>query len=167
MIEFRLDPSYGDLLQIMSNLRPLDRIEAGAMSFHDTPEGWAGAIVAAGGLQWGVYLDNQPVVTIGAVPRWQNVWSAWCLGTADFPKVALSVSRHAKKVMLPAVIRLGMVRADAFVLDDYDAAHKWLRVIGALPEATLANWGKNGETFVSYVWLREAALKTLERTASA
>jgi hypothetical protein len=151
----------------MQHLRDLDRQECSATHFSDDPLVWAEMIYRAGKFQWVAYHDGVPVAAIGAAPRWGHVWNAWCLGTDDFPRVAYSLSKHVKRVMLPAVIEAGMHRADTFALKDYDKACKWLEFLGAQREAELANWGKNGETFVSYVWLREPQLKTPERTTDA
>ena len=148
-------PDYDTVLYILRNLRSFDQIEANAMSMSDDPIQWAAQIISSGPFQWVALYGEEPVATFGAVPRWPAVWSTWCLGTALFPHVALSVSRHIKRVMLPAVLMAGMQRADAFVVEDYQQAHRWMRTIGATREARLANWGKNGETFVSYIWLRE------------
>lgn len=160
------EPPFADVLYVMRNLRDLDQIEASATSHSDDPEDWARLIAGAGPFQWGVYLNGTPVALTGAMQRWPGVWSGWCLGTADFPRVALSVTRLIKRVMLPALFDSGMLRADAYALQSYAVTHKWLNFLGAKAEAALENWGKNGETFVSYVWLREAT-KPAERTAAA
>ena len=101
------------------------------------------------------------------MPRWPGVWNAYMLGTADFPQVALSVCKHARRFIIPAIFNSdGFQRMDAYAVADYCLAHRWLSWLGAQCEAPLANWGKNGETFLSFVWLREFA-KSPERTAEA
>lgn len=165
-VALRADAPAGDILYVMQHLRDLDRIEASATSWSDEPVEWAAITIAGGRFQWVAYLDEVPVAVLGAAPTWPGNWFAWCLGTADFPHVALTLSRHVKNFMLPALLNAGMLRMTAYAYADYEGAHRWLAFLGGKPEATLENWGKNGETFVSYVWLREAP-KPMERTAMA
>ena len=162
------EPPAADILYIMQNLRDLDWLECSATSYSENPEEWAARIIAAGPFQWGVYLNGTPVCSIGATPRWPGNWNAWCLGTAEFSRVALSVTKHIRRFMIPAVTSTAdFQRADAWAVGDYATAHKWLgRALGATHEAALANWGKNGETFHTFVWLREATKPTV-RTAVA
>lgn len=149
------NPSLRVLNYIMVRLREDDLREARATHPSDSPLDWASMLFQAGDFQWVAWHDGEPVASVGAMLRWPGVWSAWCLGTDKFPKVALSVTKHITRVMLPAVRAAGMHRADCFCLADYDKARRWLERMGAREEATLAKWGKNGETFVSYVWLRD------------
>lgn len=160
------EPYYTDIDYVMHRLRHYDHIEASATSHSDNPEDWARLIAGAGAFQWAAYWGEFPVAVFGAMERWPGVWSGWCLGTDNFPHVALSVSRFIKWVMVPALFDAGMNRLDAYALQDYAVTHRWLRMLGASPEVALENWGKNGETFVSYVWLREAT-KPTDRTTVA
>jgi hypothetical protein len=161
------EPPFADLCFIMANLRDEDRIEASAQAFSDQPEEWASRIHSAGSFQWGVYLNGTPIVSLGASPRWTGNWNAWCLGTADFPRVALTVTKFIARNMVPTITGLpDFRRADTLALATDFRTHRWLMALGALFEGPLANWGKNGETFLSFVWLREAT-KPVERTATA
>jgi len=156
-VTLRADPPSYDILYVMQNLRPLDRIEAASTSWSDDPVEWAATLLAAGEFQWVAYRDGIPVAVLGAAPAWPRVWSAWCMGTEDFPHVVRTITKHVKNFMVPALLNAGMVRMTAYAYEDYDATHRWLQFLGGKPEARLENWGKNGETFISYVWLREVA----------
>lgn len=162
-----VEPPFQDVLYIMRNLRDLDRQEASATSFTDAPEEWAARLMGAGPFSWAFYYNGTPAAIVGAMPRWTGVWNAFCLGTADFPHVAFSATKHVRRFMLPAILATPEFRrGDAFALAEYREAHRWLRSLGAKYEAALENWGKNGETFYSFVWMREAT-KPTERTAVA
>src|SRR5262245_56952946 len=94
-------PTWDELKVVMSNLRAMDRIEATGMSPFDDAEGWAAMLDRAGGLQWVVLVDDVPAAIIGMLERWPHVWSGYCLGTPDFPRAALSITKHVRHVMLP------------------------------------------------------------------
>lgn len=158
-------PPFEDILYIMQHLRPFDRVECDSTSFGEEAS-WAALVHNAGSYQWAAYVDGLPVAIFGAAARWPGSWSCWCLGTADFPKVALLLARHIRRVAVPALFDAGMQRMDCYALADYPEAHKWCRFLGGTAEATLVKWGKNGETFIQYCWLRDGT-KPLERTAKA
>ncbi len=154
-VELRRHAPLADLVFILSNLRPLDRLEVAATSFSEDPMRQAKFLQHMGDFQWTAYWGDTPVATVGAIDRWPGCWNMWCVATEDMPRVVLSVTRHMMRTMLPAMTELGMRRCDSQALADYETTHRWLEFMGARRESTLENWGKNGETFVSYVWLRD------------
>lgn len=74
--------------------------------------------------------------------------------TNDWPRVALSVTRHVVKEMLPAWYASGANRAECRSHADYDWAHRWLEMMGASREAVIPEYGREAETYYQYVWLR-------------
>lgn len=156
-VELRAEPPFEDMLEITSNLRARDREELFATEYGEDPAALARQAVASGAFRWGAYLEGEPVAAIGALPRWPNVWTMWAYGTDDWPKVVISVTRHARRFMLPAIVNSGAHRADAVALASHTDARQWLEYLGAEEEHTLDGWGKNGQTFVSYVWTRQHA----------
>lgn len=135
-------------------MRARDRDEIYATRFGADPAEVARDAVNTGAFRWGAYLDGRPVAAIGAFPRWPNVWTVWAYGTDEWPHVILSLTRHVRRFMLPALYRAGAIRADCLALEAHMDARHWLEHLGAEPEKRLDNWGKNGQTFISYVWRR-------------
>lgn len=158
------EPPEEDVRWVAQNMRPQDREEIFATQWTDDPEELVRNVMASGAFRWGVYVDGMPVAMIGAMPRWPNVWTAWAFGTRDFKRVILTLTRHVKHFMMPALLNNGAVRVDAYALATHDASNKWLRSLGATPGKTLAGWGKNSETFVCYTWSRQdnSALATAD-----
>jgi hypothetical protein len=156
-VELRVEPSYSDMLYIAENLRERDREELFATRYGENPADLARDAVATGAFRWAAYLDGEPVAAIGAFPRWPRVWTAWAYGTDKWPKVVLTLTKHARRFMFPAILNSGAIRMDALALSTHTDARAWLGVLGALPEKHLDKWGKNGQTFVSYVWTRKSA----------
>lgn len=143
------------MLHIAMNLRARDHEEIYATRYGEDPAEVARDVVHTGAFRWGAYLDGVPVAAIGAFPRWPNVWTCWAFGTGDWAKVALTLTRHATTFMMPAMQRSGAIRIDALALEAHTDARAWLAFLGGRPEKVLDNWGKNGQSFVSYVWTRK------------
>lgn len=153
--ELRAEPPFEDMLDIAKNLRARDRQEIFACRYGEDPAELARDATNSGAFRWGAYVDGKPVAAIGAVPRWPRVWSVWAYGTDEWPKVAVLLTRHARRFMMPALYRSGAIRVDARALATHTDARAWLEYLGAEPKEVLDKWGKNGETFVNYVWTRE------------
>lgn len=152
------------MMKITSNLRQRDRDELFATNYGEDPELLARHAVAGGAFRWAAYLDGEPVAAIGAFPRWPGVWTVWAYGTDDWPSVVVSVTRHVRRFMLPAIVNSGAHRADALALAEHSDARRWLISLGAKEEHTLDGWGKKGQTFVSYVWTRKTAKALIAKT---
>lgn len=163
-VELRAEPPYEDVIGVVQNMRARDREEIYATRFGEDPDEVARDVIASGAFRWGAYLDGKCVALIGAHPRWPNVWTAWAFGTDDWNRVVLTLSKHVRRFMIPALYRAGAVRVDAMALATHMDARLWLTAMGAEPEKPLANWGKNGQTFVCYVWTRQAAKQALTRS---
>lgn len=162
-VDLRAAPALPDVLHVVRHMRQRDFEEIFATRYGSDRAEFAQEVVSTGDFRWGAYLDGKPVAMIGAVPRWPRVWSVWAFGTDDWPAVALSLTKHVRRFMLPALYRSGAIRADCMALATHDDARRWLRALGAREENTVDNWGKNGQKFVSYVWTRKEAQAALSR----
>ena len=143
------------------NLRARDRAELFATEWSDDPAVLAEHAANSGAFRWGCYLDGRPVAMIGAAPRWPGVWTAWAWGTDDWPRVVLTLTRHVRRFMLPALLRAGAHRVDAWALAEHEDARRWLERCGAKPVNHLVGWGRNRETFVVHVWTRHGAKRAV------
>lgn len=161
-VELRPEPPFEDMLRIAHNLRARDREELFATRYGDDPADIARDATLTGAFRWGAYLDGTPVAALGAFPRWPGVWTAWAYGTDDWPKVIRLLTRHARNFMLPALYRAGVHRVDACAMESHTDARLWLEYLGAEPKEVLDKWGRNGETFVNYVWTRQQTKALLQ-----
>lgn len=148
------EPDLADVLAVAENLRERDRAEIFATRYGDDPLDLARDTVRTGAFRWGAYADGRPVAMIGAFPRWPNVWSVWAFGTDEWPRVVRALTRHVRSFMIPALYHAGAVRADCHALETHTDARKWLTYLGAREANRLDFFGRNGECFVEYVWLR-------------
>lgn len=150
------EPAEGAVAFVAQNLRARDREEIFATSWTDDPQELVAKVLSGGAFQWGVYLDTKPVAIIGATPRWPGVWTAWAFATDDWPRVVKSATRHVRDFMIPALYNAGAIRVDATAMEAHTDARKWLTRLGATPGNPLANYGKGGQTFITYTWSRHS-----------
>lgn len=165
-VELKSEPTFAACHRVACNLRDRDRKELFATSWRNDPAELARDATMTGAFRWAAYLDGTPVALIGAMPRWPGVWSAWAYGTDDWHHVVGALSRHVRRFMLPALFNAGAHRVDAFALAEHEDARKWLSFLGAEQQNTLDKWGKNGETFVCYVWTREKTKRLIDKIDS-
>jgi len=166
-VVFIPEPSHEVVASVARNMRERDRTEVYATQWRDDPDDLARMVGLSGAMRWAVTLDGEPVAAIGVTPRWPKVWSAWAFGTDKWPKVVIPVTRHVRRFMLPGVYSTGALRVDCMALASHTDARRWLEYLGAIPEKTVDNWGKNGEKFVSYVWTRKQTRRIVEQLADA
>lgn len=145
-------PDLMALAYIARNMRARDRDECLACGF-TTPDALAAGTFAAGGVQWLCWLDARPVASLGAHPLWPNVWQCWAWGTDEWPRIALSMTRQALRVLRPALLDVGVHRAQCASLGTHTDAHAWLESMGWTREAVLRRYGRQGQDFVMFSYV--------------
>lgn len=145
-----------NIRRVVQNLRPRDREELFALRWNDNEDelvqeihGYAGAMSVC----WTV--DGEPVSLQGVAPVRPGVWQVWCFGTLSWNRVLLSMTKHARRFIIPALLRANFHRAQAFALASHTDARKWIEALGGRYEALHPGTGRNGEDFVTYVWTPE------------
>ncbi len=137
---------------VVRAMRVDDRREVFATRFDDDPEALVRDLVAAS--RFGVVLARGavPAVAMGAVECWPGVWSAWLIATDDWKRVARDATRYARIAVLSVLARAGAHRCECRSIEGHHVAHRWLRHLGAREEATHRGFGRNKETFITFVW---------------
>lgn len=145
-------PSLAAAAYVCGRLRDGDREEAFALRWDDDADALAMDTLRWGKLSWAVYDDALPVALLGATQLHPNVWSAWMLATDQWPRVALGVTKFIKRRMIPHLMESGATRCEARSIDGHTKAHRWLEALGAVQEARLRRYGRNGEDFLVFRW---------------
>jgi hypothetical protein len=139
-------------------MRERDLAEVTATGYEQTREQWADHITMVLEHHRGVTVlrgasyRGRPASVFGAIECWPGVWAAWMVATDDWPKVALQTTRTVLRDALPAVWAHGAHRIEARSVAGYDAAHRWLKTLGAQRECTLQGFGREGQDFEVFVW---------------
>jgi len=100
------------------------------------------------------FYNDRPVAVFGAVETHPTSWSIFMYATNEWHRVAVASTRHIVKEAIPEMLRRGANRAECRTHSDYTWSHRWIEMMGAKREATVAEFGPNGATFYQYVWLR-------------
>lgn len=148
-------PNLVEIQYICERLRERDHEEIFATRWSEDTTRLAYEMLQCRDFMWVAYYDNEPVALIGAYAKWPGSWSVFAFGTDKWPKVVLSLSRHVKNFMIPALYNAGALRCDCHALETHEDARRWLKFLGASEGPPLDNYGKNGQTFVCYSWTRE------------
>lgn len=146
--------NFEDALFVARHMRPEDCAELYALRWSDEPEVIAEVVSAFDGYGWIASTDDGvPAACIGAIPMWPGVWSVYLFATPNITKIAFSLTRHVKKVMMPRLLEAGAHRVECHSLKGQDDTQAWLRALGARQqEGELVNYGKSRETFLIFYW---------------
>jgi hypothetical protein len=145
-----------DLRHIVENMRSRDWDEIRACLWDDDKERFVFQFdhaVKQGGMAWTARWDGKPVAIVALIPMWPGLYQAGMFATSDFPKVAMRLTRALQKSIIPVIGELREVRrVQCHSIEGYDEAHRWLLSLGAEKEAVIPNYGRNGESFVTFSW---------------
>lgn len=150
---------YEPLLYIVQNMRELDRYEILATLYEmETDE--ANELITQMtldsatkiGIGWIGYRGNEPIAVLGMSMMRPNVAQVWMFATDRWPLVALSLTKFAKKTIIPLLKDSRTHRAQCFSIEGHHVAHRWLDMLGATEECEVPNYGKNGESFHLFAW---------------
>lgn len=145
---------------IIKHLRQRDREEIFAQRWNDDEEELLRFIMfGVGAMSWCWWRDGRPVSLQGAWPIRPGVWSCWAFGTDEWPRVVLSMTKHSRRFIIPALMRARFHRAEAAALATHTDSRRWIEALGARQESVLRGYGRRGEDFISYVWTPDDVLR--------
>lgn len=146
---------YADIVFVARNMRKMDKEEIYPLIYNPSPENLAAFTIAVGGISMCANFMGRPVAVFGAGEVRPRNHSVWMFATPKWPKVALSVTRYIKKILMPNLIKLGSNRAECFTLKGHNVAQDWLSALGAKRESTLDDYGPERKTYYCYSWTRK------------
>lgn len=138
---------------VVDNMRDSDRREIFATRWTDSQADLVKDCLMCGHFGWVMGLER-PISFVGATPMHPGVWGVHMFATPEFRRIGHSLTRHVRRVMIPSLVSAGAHRAECKSMEGHDVAHRWLGYLGAQHEATLKEYGRNGEDFRLYVWRR-------------
>jgi len=148
------------LQYILANLRPEDKEEIEAVR----GEGFDSMKLALQFCQLALTLEGwifwrgdtgEPSAVLGAYAMTPAVAGCWAFGTASWPRVVQGVTRHARRVMVPALLKAGFHRAECRALAKREDTRAWLTSLGWKEEAVLSEFGIRHEDFTLFAWLAD------------
>lgn len=156
MIEPLTRETLWKVASVLVRARESDRREMWACHWPDEEVGSIMAgVTASMPTAYIVHRDAVPSACFGARAVRPGVYAVWAFATDDWPLVAFPVTKFLKRCMIPGLHAAGAHRAEALSIADHHAAHRWLEMLGARREATLAGFGRDREDFHLYAWGRD------------
>lgn len=99
--------------------------------------------------------DNGPVAAGGLVHYRPHVGTLLFFATADLPKIGGDLTRFIKQRLFPGYRARGTHRIECASIDGYEETHRWLGVLGLKQEAVMPKYGRDGQTFVQFAWVKK------------
>lgn len=143
-------PDHAAVFYIAQNMRDADKEEIYPLHWSQTPFDLVSRVMAFPKHVW-VAGTDKPVAVFGMFEVRPKVWTAFCFATDEFPTVALEVTRWLKRHVKPMLFNeLGAVRIEADSHINHKQAHRWLKLLGAIPEGIRRCYNQNGEDYVTF-----------------
>ncbi|WP_208830140.1 hypothetical protein [Bradyrhizobium neotropicale] len=140
---------YGVVLQIVENAHDIEQIYT--LHGHRDPAVIANSVMAAANFSWVAWADGAPVTVFGAREIYDGVWHTYLLTTADFRKIALPLTKFAKRTVVPTLFeKIGAHRLEAFLHEDNVFIHRWVEALGARREFVKENFSRDGKAYFGY-----------------
>ena len=152
------DIDYNSLEYLILNMRAQDRAEIYPLRWHDNPLQLAmeaHANIRNTGRGRVAWYKGRPCAMAAMCEDWPGVWVIWMFGTDDFRNGAVELLRWFRKEANDILTICKGHRIHADSLSTYDEAHKMIEAMGGRKEHTFRHYGKNGEDYTRYVWLKE------------
>lgn len=153
-----LPNTYENLLHVCERLRLQDRLEVFATRWDDDAGQLAYQLHYAEGLLWVLGADDgEPVFLVGAYELWPGMWAPWAMGTTRTNEIGKAATRLVCRELIPQMKAKGFRRAECRAAIRNTVACEWLERLGGLRESVNERMGREGETFVTYVFYPECA----------
>lgn len=143
-----------DACFVAANMREQDRREIAALIDIEPVHLAVLSLQASGGRAYVAYLNGQPVAAMGLTPDVPGVLRGWAWGTDRIYRAVPAITRFCRESW-GSLQDEGIRRVEVRTIIDHDISHKWLRKIGARFEGQAHQYGRDGETFMTYALTRD------------
>ena len=147
-----------DVFHVAANMRQRDYEEIDALRFTRDKKNLAADIADSLANFQTVYCvekePNNPIAIISYIPVRPGVWTLGMFATDKFKSIGLFLTKQIIRAIIPALNNARAHRVEAYSIEGYDEVHKWLKFLGLKEECTLRKYGKNGEDFKVFSYVR-------------
>jgi hypothetical protein len=148
-----------DVRWVIEHMREADRDEVYPLRLDDDPESIINEILGCPYFAWLFYQGRVAAGVLGAFPCSNDIWDVFMIATHHFGQVAYPMTEFIRHDMIPLLAATGVRRAQCMSLATHEQAHRWLAFLGAEPAETLSDYGRNGESYIRYVWRGDDVLR--------
>ena len=144
--------------EVAENMRERDRAEFMAVSPFQTHGQLVDEIVERYALHQDAYAflaaDGTPVGIAGLIQHRPNVITLLFFATEQFPEIASDLTRFVVQRLFPVYKARGVHRIECASIEGYGETHRWLGVLGLKEEAVMPCFGRGGETYIQFAWVK-------------
>lgn len=102
-----------------------------------------------------VFGDPGPVAVGGMLLHRPNVATLLFFATDDFAPEGANFTRFVVQRLFPTYRERGVHRIECQSIDGYDEVHRWLGTLGLEFEAWLPGFGRGGENYTQFSWVKQ------------
>lgn len=149
--------TYIDVLSVAHRMRDRDVVEFLATSSEPDRTALAMSLSRRYGMSDELIVacdDQEPVAIGGLIQHRPNVVTLLFFATDGFPRIALPLTRFITRRLFPEVKAAGAHRIECVSHAGHTDAHRWIRLLGLEQEAEFKGFGRGGETFLQFAWVR-------------
>lgn len=143
---------------VAERMRDSDFREFSAVSYAKTRQQLADVMVRVYGEHPGgmcAYDGDEPVAIGAMIEARPNVVTLMFFATDAMAGIAVPLTRFIRNVVFRQYRDEGAHRIECVSIDGHEAAHRWIEILGLKREAVFPGYGKNGEKFHQFSWVRD------------
>lgn len=140
--------NHGVVHEIVCQAHDLEEIYA--LNGHRDPHVITNNVMAAANFAWVAWADGKPVSVFGATETHAGVWHAFLLTTPDFKKIAIPLTRFAKRTVVPTLFQIGAHRIEALLHEKHVFIHRWVESLGAKREFVKQGYAADGSAYYGF-----------------
>jgi hypothetical protein len=152
------EPTRESVLHVITNMRESDMREFLAVSHMtdrrtlshvllDRYERHPDVIVA--------WNDQEPVAVGAMLETRPKVATLMFFATDKFETIAAPLTRFIRQRLFARCKNVGVHRIECLSIEGYPEAHRWIKALGLSQEAVMHGFGREGETFYQFAWVKE------------
>jgi len=98
--------------------------------------------------------EHGAIAAFTYIPMRKGVWNLGLFATDNFQKIHLSLTKLIINSIIPILDKAKAHRVEAQSINGYEVVHNWLKFLGLNEESVLKSYGRNGEDFINFAWVR-------------
>lgn len=147
------------IYDVAMRMRQRDYDELTCLGYTNSREGLAEEIAlryCQHGCSYAIGLpDIGPIVIFTYSDLRPGVLSFGMFATEDIQKISKQLTKWVISDIIEKVVDDRYHRVEVESIHDYSPIHKWLKLLGFKEESLLRAYGRNGEDFKKFSWVRE------------
>jgi hypothetical protein len=150
-------PNYGSVLAVAERMRDRDAAEFMAVSPFPDRKALEFNLSSRYGARSDTYvvMHNGQAEAVGAMVQHRpHVVTLAFFSTDRFPEFAHPLTRFIVKRLFPQYRERGVHRIECVSIDGYAEVHRWIEALGLKREAIMPKYGRDGQTFVQFAWVK-------------